>query len=323
MRLSLAVLSALTLLGSVLAAPSLHPDALQPRDADMAPHAWMDDQALEVLTIPDAASGTRNLTYFEPSIGGVIVHGDMWFPSLDDLLEFETSSQQGKDHAMTYTNRPWPKATVPFRYVSDEAERKTKSKVEFAINAWGSGAPYLQFVRIVPNGEGSTGIIRISAREDGCYASGVGYRKPTDRYRVNLANACSKGNTVHEFGHILGFAHEHQRPDRENHIHFVCANVDPGPKCTMPPQRNCCDQNLPNGCCKNRYQFSYQVGMTFDGPYDLDSVMHYAKWAFALPGRDTLVPVAGGKTMPDLTPSTPSRLDFAALCRSYPKECKR
>lgn len=44
---------------------------------------------------------------------------------------------------------------------------------------------------------------------------------------------CDKfGIVVHELGHVVGFWHEHTRPDRDNHVHIIDKNIMQGTICS-------------------------------------------------------------------------------------------
>ena len=43
---------------------------------------------------------------------------------------------------------------------------------------------------------------------------------------VNLAGNCIRNGTIaHEIGHLIGFWHEHTRPDRDSYVEIVKDNV--------------------------------------------------------------------------------------------------
>jgi hypothetical protein len=51
------------------------------------------------------------------------------------------------------------------------------------------------------------------------------------RQRMKMFGECLRhAAMVHEFGHAIGFNHEHQRPDRDLFINVFLQNVDPGEK---------------------------------------------------------------------------------------------
>ena len=46
---------------------------------------------------------------------------------------------------------------------------------------------------------------------------------------ISIGKNCDKfGVVVHELGHVVGFWHEHTRPDRDNHVTIVKQNIMPG-----------------------------------------------------------------------------------------------
>ena len=52
----------------------------------------------------------------------------------------------------------------------------------------------------------------------------VGYRRRAAI--ISMGDGCEyKYVMVHELGHIIGFNHEHNRPDRDEHVNIVWNNV--------------------------------------------------------------------------------------------------
>ncbi|MCA8948640.1 MAG: lamin tail domain-containing protein [Planctomycetes bacterium] len=76
---------------------------------------------------------------------------------------------------------------------------------------------------------------------------------------------------VHELMHTLGFKHEHQRPDRDLYVQIQWSNIHP--------------VQCGGGSCAGN--FSIFNGQ-FVGPYDFDSVMHYAGTAFGVGSSTTI-----------------------------------
>lgn len=86
---------------------------------------------------------------------------------------------------------------------------------------------------------------------------------------INLARACSTGNTIHEIGHALGLWHEQSRIDRDEYVDVVYANI----------------------ISLYAFNFDKQTRNGQDlGEYDYGSIMHYPRWAFSKNGKDTIVP---------------------------------
>ena len=46
---------------------------------------------------------------------------------------------------------------------------------------------------------------------------------------ISIGKNCDKfGIVVHELGHVIGFWHEHTRPDRDDHVTIIRDNIQPG-----------------------------------------------------------------------------------------------
>lgn len=46
---------------------------------------------------------------------------------------------------------------------------------------------------------------------------------------ISIGKNCDKfGIVVHELGHVIGFWHEHTRPDRDEHVSIVRDNIQQG-----------------------------------------------------------------------------------------------
>uniref|UniRef100_A0AAZ3PHX6 Metalloendopeptidase n=1 Tax=Oncorhynchus tshawytscha TaxID=74940 RepID=A0AAZ3PHX6_ONCTS len=105
---------------------------------------------------------------------------------------------------------------------------------------------------------------------------------------ISIGKNCDKfGIVVHELGHVIGFWHEHTRPDRDDHVTIIRDNIQPG----------------------QEYNFlKMEPGEvnSLGEPYDFDSIMHYARNTFSrgmfldtiLPSRDEngIRPAIGQRT---------------------------
>jgi hypothetical protein len=82
---------------------------------------------------------------------------------------------------------------------------------------------------------------------------------------------------------ILGFWHEQSRPDRDNYVNVLYANVQPGN--AMHRERKHVDHML---SINRRSLHPLVVPMGF--PYDYNSLLHYGTDYFTVNGKPTLVP---------------------------------
>ncbi|XP_075901094.1 bone morphogenetic protein 1-like [Nelusetta ayraudi] len=80
---------------------------------------------------------------------------------------------------------------------------------------------------------------------------------------ISIGKNCDKfGIVVHELGHVIGFWHEHTRPDRDEHVSIVRDNIQPG----------------------QEYNFLKMEPDEVDSlgeVYDFGSIMHYARNTFS------------------------------------------
>uniref|UniRef100_A0A670ZEH4 Metalloendopeptidase n=1 Tax=Pseudonaja textilis TaxID=8673 RepID=A0A670ZEH4_PSETE len=80
---------------------------------------------------------------------------------------------------------------------------------------------------------------------------------------ISIGKNCDKfGIVVHELGHVIGFWHEHTRPDRDAHVSIFRENIQPGQEYNF---------------LKMEPEEVESLGET----YDFDSIMHYARNTFS------------------------------------------
>uniref|UniRef100_A0A0N5AIR0 Metalloendopeptidase n=1 Tax=Syphacia muris TaxID=451379 RepID=A0A0N5AIR0_9BILA len=140
---------------------------------------------------------------------------------------------------------------------------------------------------------------------DGCY-SFVG--RIGGPQLVSLASGCiAKYVIMHEIMHAIGFEHEHQRPDRDEYIKVIYANV-------QPEQMS------------NFEKLSPSEVRTFGLSYDYKSIMHYEGTAFGKYDRITnqklvtMVPLKEGISLLDnteLSPSDIEKLNLIGECKGF------
>lgn len=101
---------------------------------------------------------------------------------------------------------------------------------------------------------------------------------------ISIGKNCDKfGIVVHELGHVVGFWHEHTRPDRENHVVI---------------EKN----NIMSGQEYNFNKLTEDDVNSLGQSYDYESIMHYARNTFSKGTYlDTILPVElPGRKRPEI-----------------------
>ncbi|XP_013792142.1 low choriolytic enzyme-like [Limulus polyphemus] len=149
-------------------------------------------------------------------------------------------------------------------------------------------------VKFVPKTNEETFINIIKGR--GCKAH-IGYRgKPV---KTTLGKNClTSARIIHELMHVLGFLHEHNRPDRDEYIIINFQNIR---------------KSLRHNFRKSK---RHQVTL-LDLPYDYQSILHYRPQDFAIDrSKKSILPV-GDQTIKIGMGKTLSELDVTKLNKLY------
>ncbi len=161
----------------------------------------------------------------------------------------------------TDARRAWPNGVIPYVIPEGTSEAAAVNIIN-AINHWEERTP-IRFVQRTTEADYVSFENTGSGFTCSSYLGRVGGGQA-----INYAGT-GRGCLVHEIGHAVGLAHEHNRNDRDDFINIDFTNVA---------------ANVAN-------QFDRAAFGTDVGAYDLASVMHYGPFAFAAdPSRPVMTP---------------------------------
>ncbi|XP_073088731.1 tolloid-like protein 1 isoform X4 [Manis javanica] len=197
-------------------------------------------------------------------------------------LQFSGQSEKNRvpRAATSRTERIWPGGVIPY-VIGGNFTGSQRAMFKQAMRHWEKHT----CVTFIERSDEESYIV-FTYRPCGC-CSYVG-RRGNGPQAISIGKNCDKfGIVVHELGHVIGFWHEHTRPDRDNHVTIIRENIQPG----------------------QEYNFLKmepgEVNSLGEG-YDFDSIMHYARNTFSrgmfldtiLPSRDDngIRPAIGQRT---------------------------
>lgn len=153
-------------------------------------------------------------------------------------------------------DRLWEYGVIPYQ-IEANFSGPHKALFRLAMRHW-ENHTCITFVERTPEHED---YIVFTERPCGC-CSYVG-KRGNGAQAISIGKNCDKfGIVVHELGHVIGFWHEHTRPDRDDHVQIIYKNIMPG----------------------QEYNFNKLTPADVNSlgeEYDYGSIMHYARNTFA------------------------------------------
>jgi hypothetical protein len=203
---------------------------------------------------------------------GDIVVGDL--DEVDSSKDGHSKSGPRESIGITGAQYRWPSGRIPYAilntlYTTPNDPVIPDARVVAAVQYWNNNLPGL----LVPWTDETDYIMFRRAGGSECSSEHVG--KHGRVQYINISEACSFGNIVHEIGHAAGLWHEHTREDRDNYVTILWENIQ-----TDPDMRD---------------QFTKHVNDGDDiGAYDYGSIMHYGRFAFTGNGQATIQTIPAG-----------------------------
>ncbi|XP_031633644.1 dorsal-ventral patterning protein tolloid-like [Contarinia nasturtii] len=201
-----------------------------------------------------------SLLFLMASVKAVLIFED------DIILDWPSNNYPRTKRAATAEKeRIWDFGVVP--YVIDEhVGFSGDQKAEFieAMQHW-ENFTCIKFVE--RDASVHDNFIRFTSLQCGC-CSAVG-KQGNGGQNVSIGKNChEKGIIVHELGHVLGFWHEHTRPDRDDHVKILSENIH----------------------TDHEHNFRKLTSAEVDSlgePYDYGSIMHYTHNAYRIRKYDS------------------------------------
>lgn len=181
---------------------------------------------------------------------------------IDDMM-LSLSGESG------FSGKPWTGGLVYYDYAPDVLA-ENRNRFETAARQWEdaveqlAGRPVLRFVRRT----GESNFIRVINSDQSASYSALGMQG--GEQKLGIVTWTSHSTILHEIGHALGAAHEHQRSDRDAYVQILTQNIESGREEWFLVQRT----------------LSY-------GQYDFLSIMHYGSRAYGIGTSTTIVPRPG------------------------------
>ncbi|GGL73946.1 hypothetical protein GCM10010840_10040 [Deinococcus aerolatus] len=204
--------------------------------------------------VPDGASqakaDSRSVTMILPDGSRQQVTGfvkDGYVMIEDDIIVAEAGQLTQQGTYVVDTRYRWAGRTVPYTFASN-VPQAIRDRVVQAASTIGATTNTIVTPRTSTK---QRDYVQITYNTGTSCASGLGMTG--GRQTITLADRCSTGSIIHEFGHTLGLFHEQTRPDRDQYVEIVWANIP----------------------ADWQSQYEIRSGSAGYGAYDFDSIMHY------------------------------------------------
>lgn len=226
-----------------------------------------DKNALDIINTINQREFSKKISKFGANrmTADKVVEGDIVLtPRLEKYLDAQRNDKKISPFD-AIVNGAWPNKKV--YYSTRRLPYAAKRAVGQAVAEY-HAKTCIRFIDISNNPRGSYLDFFVGG---GCYSM-IG--RQGGRQEVSLGRGCeTKGVTIHEIMHALGFFHEQSRRDRDRYVRIMW-------------------QNIPRSVRYNFEKYRHGQADTLGEPYDKKSVMHYGNYAFSNNRRKTIVSIA-------------------------------
>ncbi|XP_050448327.1 tolloid-like protein 2 isoform X1 [Cataglyphis hispanica] len=230
-------------------------------------HDFITDASDEIISIHDRH--LRSIEFYDMN------HKSKYFASKRGTKNFLSRIRRA---ATARKERVWDHGVIPYE-IDGNFSGAHKALFKQAMRHW-ENFTCVKFVERVSREHPN--YILFTERPCGC-CSFVG-KRGNGPQAISIGKNCDKfGIVVHELGHVVGFWHEHTRPDRDRHVQIIRDNIMSGQE-------------------YNFNKLTEEEVNSLGLPYDYDSIMHYAKNTFSKGTYlDTILPMEShGKKRPEI-----------------------
>lgn len=167
-----------------------------------------------------------------------------------------------------YDSKPWPGGVVPVEF-DRSISKDYRNRFAKACKVWSDVAKVTCRLRVASDAN----YLFVTDKKANCWTDvGAGNSNGRQVFNFSQAWCWERTKLIHEIGHVLGFMHEHQRPDRDKYLKIYAENA-------------------------GEFSFAYDR-LTFgsldkSSSYDFMSIMHYWNAAYSVNKRPIMVPKPG------------------------------
>lgn len=231
-----------------------------------------------------------------------VLAGDMILDTDSILSKGGRSNKNDGQQAATgftiYQSTYWKDGIIPVEFNLTHPNKAARKQLFLEVCAeWGKHA----YIECIPR-TNETNYLYVHDTNNACNTHvGAGKNGGKRSFNFGLDWCWEWRPVLHDFGHVLGLMHEHQRPDRDSYVTIIEENIDPA----------------------SAYVYDKFQTTETQSAYDFHSVMHYHPYAFSkAPNLAVMVPKPAYQNKFSIMGkyTNLSQLDIETIQKMYPVE---